>query len=92
MRVLEAKQKDPSDRLARLAIEMVCYRARKYVGSYLAAMGGAKAVIFTGGIGANSPGIRLHICKGLEWFGLEVSETKNSHLNGTEGCITTERS
>ena len=58
MKVLEEELKVHDDRRVRLAIEIFCYRARKYVGAFLAAMGGADAVIFTGGIGENSPQIR----------------------------------
>jgi acetate kinase len=55
MRELLAEAEENDDRRARLAIEMFAYRIRKYIGAYLAAMGGADAVIFTGGIGENSP-------------------------------------
>ncbi|MBV9759795.1 MAG: hypothetical protein JO340_04445 [Acidobacteriaceae bacterium] len=62
---------------ARLAVEMFCYRARKYVGAYLAAMGGADAVVFTGGIGENSPEARASICEGLGWAGLTLDRERN---------------
>jgi acetate kinase len=62
---------------ARLAVEMFCYRARKYIGSYLAAMGGADAIIFTGGIGENSPEVRARICEGLAWAGLALDPARN---------------
>ena len=58
MRELQAELKEHDDRRVRLAIEIFCYRARKYIGAYLAAMGGADAVVFTGGIGENSPDVR----------------------------------
>src|ERR1700719_3865322 len=65
MRVLEGKLADHNNnRRARLAIEIFCYRARKYVGAFLAAMGGADAIVFTGGIGENSPLARARICEG----------------------------
>jgi acetate kinase len=73
---------------ARLAIEMFCYRARKYIGAYLAAMEGADAVIFTGGIGASSPKIRRQICRGFEWAGLQINEAVNECLIGMEGCFS----
>src|SRR5437870_3197770 len=60
---------DTVDPRAALAVEMFCYRARKYLGAYLAALGGAKAVIFSGGIGENSPRVRARICAGMEWCG-----------------------
>jgi len=55
---------------AQLAIELFAYRARKYIGAYAAAMGGLDAVVFTGGIGENSPSMRRRICDGLEFMGL----------------------
>lgn len=80
------------DRKARLAVDMFCYRARKYIGAYLAAMDGADAVIFTGGIGENSPEIRASICHGLAWAGLQIEPEKNAHAIGREAKISTDRS
>ena len=85
MRDLLAEAHEHRDRRAMLAIEIFCYRARKYIGSYLAAMGGADAVVFAGGIGENSPEIRARICAGLEWAGLSVDESLNNALMGKEG-------
>jgi acetate kinase len=87
MRELLAEEAENGDRRARLAIDIFCYRARKYIGSYLAAMNGADAVILSGGIGENSPEIRQRICAGLEWMGIELDETKNKSLIGGEGRI-----
>ena len=72
MRELQAELKEHEDRRVRLAIEVFCYRARKYIGAYLACMGGADAIVFTGGIGENSPEIRALICEGMEWAGLKL--------------------
>jgi len=69
MRVLQEELKEHDDRRVRLAIEAFCYRARKYIGAFLACMGGADAVVFTGGIGENPPNVRGRICEGLEWAG-----------------------
>jgi acetate kinase len=81
--------RENNDRRALLAIELFCYRARKYIGAYLAAMGGADAVIFTGGIGENSAEIRSRICQGLEWSGLQLIEAANAAMtNGNEGLIS----
>ena len=77
---------------ARLAVEMFCYRARKYIGSYLAAMGGADAVIFTGGIGENSPEIRARICEGLAWAGLTIHRERNFDPDNKERQISTDES
>jgi acetate kinase len=92
MRTLQTEVTEHDDRRARLAIEMFSYRARKYIGAYLAAMGGADAIVFTGGIGENSPEIRRRICEGLEWAGLSLEEAKNQQAVGREEVITTEGS
>ncbi|MGA2157464.1 MAG: acetate kinase, partial [Bryobacteraceae bacterium] len=92
MKVLEDELKVHDDRRVRLAIEIFCYRARKYVGAFLAAMGGADAVIFTGGIGENSPQIRGRICEGLAWAGLQLDQGRNEQMAGREGQISTDDS
>ena len=90
MRELLAEEKENNDRRAHLAIEVFCYRVRKYIGSFLAATGGSDALIFTGGIGENSPEIRQRICNGLEWMGVELDDKRNSAArNGFEGDIST---
>ncbi|MGI8566683.1 MAG: acetate kinase [Pyrinomonadaceae bacterium] len=89
MRELLDETRESGDRRARLAIDIFCYRARKYIGSYLAAAGGTDAVIFTGGIGENSPEIRARICDGLQWMGLELDDARNAeHAGGREGLIS----
>jgi acetate kinase len=86
MRVL-VKRADTDER-ARLALDVFCYRAKKYVGAYLAAMGGAAAVVFGGGIGEGAFGIRQSICEGLEPLGLELDPVLNADVLGREGRIT----
>ncbi len=92
MRELQAELQEHDDRRVRLAIEIFCYRARKYIGAYLAAMGGADAVVFTGGIGENSPDVRARICTGMEWAGLQLDAAKNQETVGREGRISTDDS
>ena len=92
MRVLQAELKEHDDRRVRVAIEVFCYRARKYVGAFLACMGGADAIVFTGGIGENSPEIRARICDGLQWAGLTLDDGENRKMVGAEGKISTEQS
>lgn len=90
MRELLAEAREENDRRARLAIEIFCYRVRKYIGAYLAAMNGAEAIVFTGGVGENSWEIRSRICDGLQWLGLELDEELNrTHANGEESLIST---
>jgi acetate kinase len=93
MRELLAETEESGDRRARLAIEIFCYRVRKYIGSYLAAMNGADAIIFGGGIGENSAKIRSMICEGMSWSGVEIDEGRNaSQVKGNEGIISTDSS
>ena len=93
MRDLLAEAHEHDDRRARLAIEIFCYRARKYIGSYLAALGGADAVVFAGGIGENAAEIRANICDGLQWAGLTVDPAANAQLvGGREGRFSAEGS
>ncbi len=92
MRVLQEELRLHDDRRVRLALDVFCYRARKYIGSYLASMGGADAVIFTGGIGENSPDVRARICAGLEWAGLTIDPEQNAKTRGAEGRISAEAS
>jgi acetate kinase len=92
MRILQAELKENDDRRVELAIDVFCYRARKYIGSFLACMGGADAVIFTGGIGENSPEIRARICEGMEWAGLKFDAARNQQTVAREGMISAEDS
>ncbi len=92
MRELQAELKEHDDRRVGLAIEIFCHRARKYIGAYLAIMGGADAIVFTGGIGENSPDVRARICTGLEWAGLHLDSAKNEQTVGREDRISTEDS
>jgi acetate kinase len=84
--LLEAEAQ--GDARAALALDMFCYRVRKYIGAYLAALGGAEAIVFGGGIGENSPVIRERICAGLEWFGLALDPALNCSRAGSEGRIS----
>ncbi len=78
--VLEgAEAEDPQ---CKLAVSAFCYRLRKYIGSYVAALGGLDVLIFTGGIGENSAEIRARVCQGLETFGIDLSD----ELNRTAGA------
>lgn len=86
MRTLLARETDHAG--ARLAVEMFCYRARKYMGAYLAALGGAQAVVFTGAIGEKSPEVRARICEGMEWAGLRLDRRLNAAAVGVEGQIS----
>jgi acetate kinase len=92
MRVLQQELKEHDDRRVRLAIEVFSYRARKYIGAFLACMDGADAVVFTGGIGENSADMRGRICSGMEWAGLKVDKSRNEQAVGKEAQISTDDS
>ena len=81
-----AARQDPR---ASLAIDVFCYRVRKYIGAYYAALEGASVVLFTGGIGENSPEIRQRIATGLECIGLRLDSKQNDAcVGGVQGAIS----
>lgn len=85
MRDLLAEEAENGDRRARLAIDLFCRRVRRYVGAYYTELGGTDALVFTGGIGENSPPVRERICGGLGVLGLEIDPERNAAaLGGTQ--------
>lgn len=77
---------------ARLAVDLYCYRARKYIGSYLSVLNGADSVLFGGGVGENAPLIRERILKDMEWCGIKLDGYINNDTIGIEGRITSSSS
>ena len=73
---------------ARLAIDVFCYRIRKYIGAYYAALDGADAVVFTAGIGENAPAIRAAACESLEALGIRIDPARNEAALGVEADIS----
>jgi len=73
---------------AALAVEMFCYRVRKYIGAYLNVLGGTDAVVFGGGIGENAASVRGRICGGMEWCGLVLDQDRNTATIGSEERIS----
>lgn len=76
------EEAEDGDKRSQEAIDVFCYRAKKYIGSYIAAMNGVDAIIFTGGIGENAPLIRSKILSDMESFGINIDEEKNSNQSG----------
>ena len=76
------------DDRSRLAVELYVYRARKYVGAYLAALGGADAILFGGGVGENMPEVRARILAGMEFCGIELDAASNAEAVGRTARIT----
>ena len=72
----ELLEKATQDPRAAEAIDLFCYRAKKYIGAYAAALGGLDALIFTGGIGERAPAIRERICSGLDFLGIRLDARK----------------
>jgi acetate kinase len=84
----ELLEMEGKDEQARLAIEVFCYRVKKYIGSYLAVLSGADAIIFSGGIGENAPSIRARICSQFEWGGIVLDSQRNETARGKEAVIS----
>jgi acetate kinase len=75
------------DERARLAIDIFCYRVKKYLGAYAAVLGRLDAVVFTGGIGENAPAIRAQCCDQLMQLGIGIDAQLNESVVGVEGEI-----
>lgn len=87
MRDIEAAITAGNER-ARLAVEMYNYRIRKYVGAYMAALGGCDILAFTGGVGENQWSTRQAVCEGLSFMGIDIDEDKNRSVKGEEQLIS----
>lgn len=77
MRELLRAAEQEGDARAELAIDLFCYRVRKYLGGYLAVLEGADAIVFGGGIGENAPEVRKRICRNMGWCGIRVDHERN---------------
>ncbi len=91
MREVETAAAEGDER-AILSLKMYQYRVRKYIGAYAAAMGGVDILIFTGGIGENSPDDREKICENMEFLGLEFDKKVNTGVRGKELIISKKES
>jgi acetate kinase len=91
MRTLIEEAERGNDR-AKLAIETFCYRAKKYLGAYYAALNGVDAILFTGGIGERAPMVRAQICDSLDSLGIRIDANKNNKAVGVEQEISTKDS
>jgi acetate kinase len=81
LRDIESAARAGDDR-ARMALDVFVASVRHYLGAYLVLLGGADAIVFTGGIGENSATMRAAICANLEWLGIELDPTANANANG----------
>jgi acetate kinase len=80
---------DKGNERAKIALEVFCYKIKKYIGSYAAAMGGVDVITFAGGIGENDGPVRKMACEGLEFLGVEIDVEFNHPLRGREAVIST---
>lgn len=85
----EAAEEHPR---AQLAIDIFCYRLKKYIAGYAGALGGVDALVFTGGIGENAAIVREKSCEGLEFMGLKLDKAKNATHRGKGEINTTDSS
>ena len=79
---------DGGSERGRFAVELYCYRARKYLGAHLAVLGGCEGVVFGGGVGEHVPEVRAKILAGLEWAGVALDRTANRTARGSECRIS----
>jgi acetate kinase len=75
---------EKSNSSAQLALDVYCYRIRKYIGAYTAVLGGLDALVFTAGIGENSPLVRKKCCENLEFLGIKIDDEKNDQAGGPQ--------
>lgn len=85
--IIESMQKGRER--ARLAFDIYCYRIKKYLGAYMAAMNGVDCLVFTGGIGENAALVRESVLRDLDWFGIKIDKDRNLDSVGKEGEIST---
>ncbi len=83
----EIEEEYESNQRARLTHEIFCYRLKKYIGAYAAAMGGLDAIVFTGGIGENSSKVREQVCLNMDYLGLTLDIEKNNTASKSERSI-----
>ena len=76
---------------AQLALNVYHKKVTKYIGSYAAEMGGVDAIVFTAGLGENSPDTRKEVCKNLEFLGIKIDDEKNN-VRGKERIVSTDDS
>lgn len=80
------------DERAKLTLKMYDYRIKKYVGAYLAALNGADAIIFTGGVGENQASTREYVCSDMEYAGIEIDKELNNSVRAKEIVLSTDKS
>jgi acetate kinase len=90
-RDLEEKASE-GDKKAKRALDVLHYGLKKYIGAYTAVMNGLDVLVFTAGIGENSPKLRKKVCADLSFFGIEIDDNINSNAKGSKTVISTDNS
>jgi len=90
-RDLEEKANE-GDIKAKRTLDVLHYGLKKYIGAYTAVMNGLDILVFTAGIGENSPKLRKSVCADLSYFGIEIDDNKNNHAKGSKTVISTDNS
>lgn len=88
MREIEDAVMEGKNERAKTAFDVFNYRIKKYIGAYIAAMGGLDALVFTGGIGENSPMVRKAVCENMEFLGIDIDLDKNESAKGEMNIAT----
>ncbi|HWG77694.1 MAG TPA: hypothetical protein VN660_13000 [Steroidobacteraceae bacterium] len=81
---------DSPDSRAQFAVELYCYRIRKYLGAYMAVLGGCDGIVFGGGVGEHEPRVRTRALEGLHVFGARLDESRNGAARRGEACLSAE--
>jgi acetate kinase len=95
---LSGKSANPGELLAdpaqqsQFALDLYCYRLRKYIGAYCAVLGGCDGIVFGGGVGEHVPEVRERALAGMEWAGIELDPVANRAARGSEAAIQSARS
>lgn len=83
---------DEGNERAKLTLKMYTYRIKKYIGSYIAALGGLDVLVFTGGVGENAARVREESCRNMEYLGIDIDLAKNSDVRGKDTVISSDNS
>jgi acetate kinase len=76
-----------SNAQSQFAVDLYCYRARKYIGAFLTVLGGCDGIVFGGGVGEHVPAVRQRILTGMDWAGIEIDPSANDSARGQEARI-----
>jgi acetate kinase len=79
---------DVDDPRSRLAVDIYCYRLRKYLGAFMAVLAGADGIVFGGGVGEHLPAVRSRVLEGMQWCGIRIDQRLNDRAGGGEASLS----